>query len=130
MVMRPPPRATTVVGIYGDSIEAHLALHLLKVEGIPAVIIDEHLLTYEPLWGPAVGGIKVAVSPADSAAAQGILVRCREAAEGCPNCGSMATSTGSIGRRLAFLTLLFFGFPIGRSRKKHQCADCRHAWRE
>ena len=120
-----------IVETYDDSIAAHLARARLDSEGIEAWVLDEHLVTYDPLISRAVGGVKVMVSQADQVAAREILARKAVAEPSvCPKCGSMHVTQHQAGRRSAFLTLLLLGIPIGRARPKSRCVDCQHTWRQ
>jgi len=120
-----------VVARFGDSISAHAACSRLASEGIEARVVDEHMITMDPLLGYALGGIKVVVSPENAAAAREILGSRApaEEQETCPRCGSTNLTAHRAGRRSAFLSILLLGLPIGRARAKMRCEDCGHAWR-
>ncbi len=104
---------------------------MLEADGIDALLVDEHMVTNNPLISNAVGGIKVCVAQANLGTARQILeAKVAIEAEPCPNCGSSKVGRHQLGRRSAFLTILFLGIPIGRSRAQRRCEDCQHAWRE
>ena len=42
----------------------------------------------------------------------------------------MAIATRNLGRAVSFLTILFLGFPVGRTRVKFLCDDCGRGWRD
>jgi len=120
-----------VVRSYSDAFSAHIAQSRLESEGIKALVVDENLVTNDPLLSIAVGGVKVVVSEHDVEAAREILEDKVEVEESsCPSCGSSRVQKLHAGRRSAFLTLLFLGFPIGRTKHKFCCEDCQHTWRE
>ncbi len=52
---------------------AHIALGRLRAEGIPATLMDEHLVQTDWLYSIAVGGIKLQVAPEYEARAKQIL---------------------------------------------------------
>lgn len=121
----------SLVGTYTDVMVAHLARARLEAEGIRAFLLDEHLLTMDPLIAGAIGGVKLVVAAADAEAAHEVLTRPPEASDepACPACGSTRVQLHHAGRRSAFWTVLLLGIPIGRARAKGRCVDCRHTWR-
>jgi hypothetical protein len=124
--------APVIVGTFTDSMAAHLARAALEADGIQARLLDEHLLTVDPLIAGAIGGVKIVVAPADAKAAREVLTRPAEGhdATDCPKCGSTRIRMQHAGRRSAWLTILLLGIPIGRARSKARCEDCQHTWRE
>ncbi len=135
------------VASFDKPFEAHMARVKLEAEGIRSIVSDEHLVTMDPLLGYAVGGIKVEVSREDAAAAHAILEHvaserskprepdAASTAESdadanlCPRCGSDQISVHRSGTRFSWLTIVFIGFPIGRSKPQHTCGACAHNWR-
>ena len=65
--------ALVTVATYYDFPAAHLAKTHLESAGIPAFLIDENVLTMDPLLWAAVGGIKVRVRENDVEAARTTL---------------------------------------------------------
>jgi len=123
----------TVVGSYADSIQAHLACARLANAGIEAHVFDEWIVSADPLLGPAVGWIRVVVRACDTEAATASLAEETETKAAdriCPECSSTNIGESRAGGRFAFLTILFLGFPIGRSQLACRCEDCGHTWRE
>jgi hypothetical protein len=124
-------RQPTLVGTYSDVMAAHVARARLEAEGIRTFLLDEHLLTIDPLIAGAIGGVKLVVAAADADLARELLARppaaCDEPA--CPACGSQRIQMHHAGRRSAFWTILLLGVPIGRARAKARCEDCQHTWR-
>jgi hypothetical protein len=113
----------TVVGTYSDVMAAHVARARLEAEGIRTFLLDENLLTVNPLLAGAMGGVKLVVAAADADIARELLARpsavCDEPA--CPACGSHRIQMHHAGRRSAFLTILLLGAPIGRARATARC---------
>jgi hypothetical protein len=121
----------TVVGTYSDVMAAHVARARLDAEGIRTFLLDEHLLTVNPLLAGAIGGVKLVVAAADADTAREVLARPAAASDApaCPACGSQRIRMHDAGRRSAFWTILLLGVPIGRARAKARCEDCRQTWR-
>ncbi|HMS15769.1 MAG TPA: DUF2007 domain-containing protein [Planctomycetota bacterium] len=123
---------TFLVGTYNDVMTAHLVRSRLELEGIQVTLMDENMLTMDPLLTFAIGGIKVLVPAADAKAAREVVARSAapRVESTCPACNSTHIKRHRSGRRSAFLTLIFLGFPFGRARPKARCEDCHHTWRE
>jgi hypothetical protein len=106
--------------------EAHLAKLRLDSAGIDSIILDENIVSVNPLYSTAVGGIKLTVNAEDENEAKRILKEYREEQKEyektiekqCPKCGSE-----NIGRNMperlfliifcimtAWLYWLLFGF--------------------
>ncbi|MBC7092559.1 DUF2007 domain-containing protein [Candidatus Bipolaricaulota bacterium] len=62
-----------IVASFGRPVDAHLARMELEAEGIQAFILDEHAISANPFYAPALGGVKVAVREEDAARARAIL---------------------------------------------------------
>lgn len=119
--------------------EAQIARAKLESEGVPVFVADEHTVSVNWLLSGAVGGIRVQVPEEHAARAVEILQRDdSEAVEAlaedpeeeweepeprCPACGG-ALAMHTPGRRPAFLSWLFLGFPIGSVRRKLCCTNC------
>ncbi len=123
------------VAAFPNPTDAHLAKNNLEFNDVTAVIEDENIIYMNPLYSEAVGGVKVRVADSDEERARDILEKRvveKENLEGkiCPDCGSTKVDVVSRGRRLSFLTILFFSFPVGTTRRKCLCLDCGHTWPE
>ncbi len=121
-----------IVGVFDDPTQAHLARIWLAEGGIQAHVLDQHMIGTYPLLSPALGGVRLVVAKDDSDSASEILAAKPEQLSNeqrCPECGERRITESHVGRRLAFLAVLFLGFPVGRSRPKLVCEDCGHAWR-
>lgn len=122
-----------VAGVYGDLTQAHLARIRLEGGGIDAYVFDDGVVTANPLLAPALGGIRVVVRSCDLNEAEAILIHSPKISvedQSCPHCQSTNITKTQSGLRFAFLTILFLGFPVGRSRSMITCHDCGHSWRE
>jgi len=61
------------VATFNMPYQAHLAKARLEAEDIPVIIRDEHLISINQLYSPALGGVKLQVSPDKLKEAQEIL---------------------------------------------------------
>jgi hypothetical protein len=110
----------------------------LDAEGIEASISDAETISMDPLWTPAIGGVKVQVRISDSERAREIARRPPEppveepgeASHPCPACGSRRTCKEPFSARAAFLSILFLGFPILSRKGGWKCLSCRRRWKE
>lgn len=123
---------------YSMPYEAHLARSRLEAEGIPVFIADEHLLSINWLYTPAVGGIKVRVPEDWEEAARQILTTDHqdEIAEidtepplACPHCGGQ-NATMVLGDPLMLIfTFVLLGAPLFFLREKMKCHSCGHLFK-
>lgn len=119
-----------VVGVFDDATRAHVARLALEGAGIEAHVLDEQIVTANPLWGPAVGGVRLVVAATDAEAAHEVLgTKVDAPTTTCPSCGSTHVTRGPGGRRRTFLMMLLTSLPFGRSDDAFTCDDCGHAWR-
>jgi len=131
-----------IVKTYIYSYQAHLDLAKLSDEGIDAIIRDDNIVSIDPVFAQAVGGIKLLVQDLDYDKALEILNTNdysnlknefqEEEISGqrkCPNCGSINLfQKGSWLVGLIFLLLSFIPFTTKKSI--YICLDCSHKWKE
>ena len=125
------PTSPIIVAVYHNPIEAYVARAKLESEDIDVVLLDEGMVSLDPLLSNALGGVKVAVPRSQASRARDLLVRPNEIeAEPvlCPECDSAEIDTKRA--RLAWWAILFMGFPIGRSSSTNTCEACGHSWRD
>lgn len=82
---------TIVIRTFDNYILAHIVSDKLTNAGITNYIFDENTVTTIPIWGNAVGGIKIVVDKADEPAARQALFEIEEAfrkSAVCPRCGA------------------------------------------
>lgn len=114
--------------------EAHLLRMRLGAADIPAFVQDENYIQLNWLHSNAVGGVRVQVDEADLAAVKEFLAAdtpqpCPEAIDVvCPSCGSHATAPDEQPRRMAFLSLLLFHFPLLIGRRQWRCSSCNRVF--
>ena len=94
------------------------------------------------LWSDAVGGVKLQVKNPDVQRARQLLQQKPEDREGhedtvdetpdaprCALCNSPDVHFEKFSRPLAFLPVLFLGFPIPFLKPRWRCASCGHKWK-
>jgi hypothetical protein len=115
--------------------EAHLFRTRLEAAGIPAFVQDEYFVQNDWLWSNAIGGVRVQVEDEDCEAVREFLAadspQCPADAVDvvCPKCGSHDTAPDEFPRRISFLFVLLFGFPLPIGRHRWCCASCHAVFR-
>ncbi|MCL2160534.1 MAG: DUF2007 domain-containing protein [Betaproteobacteria bacterium] len=117
--------------------EAHLAKAQLDAFDIPSFIADGHTINMYWLFSNAMGGVRLQVPKEFAAQAQELLdgpVEIAPIPESeigpepesvvCPNCGGALSKPYTAGKRPAFITWLFLGFPLWPIKKVRRCMVC------
>lgn len=126
-----------IVKAFDNPIEAHLLKTKLESEGIPCFLKDEHIISLNPLYNYAVGGIKLMIRSADLEAAQAIIQEIDQAPSldendqqiTCPQCGSTdlynhyKSIKGTKGLLSAIFSFLMTTFPI-YYKSVYKCKNC------
>ena len=122
---------------FNDSVSAHLVKTRLENEGIECYIFDEHINNIMPIYGQAVGGIRIKIKEEDVPKAKALieewelrphLDRTNETLT-CAACGSHEIYAGfkSFKTSLGWLTLaisfLFMIYPF-YSKTVYRCKRC------
>lgn len=124
---------------FDNAIEAHIMKSKFVHENINCYLCDEHLMTINPLYNIAIGGIKLQVEPQDYGKAIAILDHYANAPllldNGlpiiCPQCGSTDYFKGfksfknMIGFLSAILSLTLIIFPF-YYKTVNKCKLCHH----
>lgn len=122
---------------FDDSISAHILRNRLESEGISCFIHDEHVVTMNPLYNIAVGGIKLKVKEEDLEQALAVLNSIENTPltdqQGeiihCPKCHStelysdFKSMKGATGILSAFTSFLLTVFPI-YYKSVYRCKKC------
>ena len=66
-------KGMVVIASFGRPWEAQLAKARLEAEGIRAFLLDEQVISVNPFYSPALGGVKLAVAAQDAARARELL---------------------------------------------------------
>jgi len=130
-----------IVKTYVYSHLAHLDFAKLKDEGIDVIIKDDNIVSINPIYAQAVGGIKLLVKEEDYYRALESLNindykylknEFPEEINGqrkCAKCGSANIfQKGSL--LIGLLFLLLFFIPLTTKKSKYVCLDCLYKWKE
>lgn len=115
--------------------EAHLFRTRLQAAGISAFVQDEYVVQLNWLLSNAIGGVRVQIAEDDLESAREFLAAdspqlCADADDiSCPTCGSHLIAPDEKPRRIAFLTLWLFGFPLLFTRRRWRCSACRNVFK-
>ena len=115
--------------------EAHLFRTRLESAGIPAYVQDEHFIQLDWLLSNAVGGVRVQIADDDLDDARDFLANdspqtAPDAVDVvCPHCGSAETAPDEFPRRMSFLCMLVFRFPLWVTRHRWRCSSCCQVFR-
>lgn len=116
--------------------EAHFAKARLVAEGIPAYLLDEHLISLHFFYAQALGGIRVQVPKEHGELAKNIIFddHSEELSEMfemeppilCPQCGNESTFFPLGDPWVAVLTWMLTDIPFIIWRNKQKCNHCGH----
>lgn len=125
------------VRAFNTAIEAHIVQNRLEGEGIASYIMDENIVTLDPLLNFAVGGIRLQVNKEDLEKAKQVLSEIdaapitneQDEAITCPNCQSTELYTDFKSMKdprgvIAMITAFFFSvFPM-YAKSVYKCKKC------
>ena len=145
------PKLVTLAA-FNKPYQAHLAKSRLEAAGVPAFIRDEHLISINPLYSPALGGVKVQVPDVHLKEAREILdstpdveLTDEEALSAipieepgpeppgimeCPHCGSRGFVEELSHPVERLLNGLLLGLPWLWLGRPLMCRACRHTFRK
>jgi hypothetical protein len=123
--------------VFDNAIDAHILKCKLESEDIACFIFDEHLVTMNPLYNLAVGGIKLKINLHDVARAKSIIreienlpyTNNQEEIICCPKCASedLYSNFKSIknfkGIMASLISFFFIVFPI-YYKSVYKCKKC------
>jgi DNA-directed RNA polymerase subunit M/transcription elongation factor TFIIS len=114
--------------------EADILCAQLESAGIKTFVPDQNTASVQPLYGNAIGGIRVQINERDLPRAREILKdKLPPAAKGmfeCPRCNSDSVRYEKVSKRFAFLSLLLIGIPLLWFKRQCICESCGHKWKE
>jgi hypothetical protein len=123
-----------VVAAYDSAADAHIASMQLDNEGIVNFITDENIVCTNWFYTVATGGVKIL-------AAENEIVRAREILNlkssqqpseqtqlVCPYCSSPNIEYQKYSKKLFFISILLFRFPLPLPKDKWFCLDCNKYW--
>ncbi len=122
---------------FDDSVSAHLVKTRLENEGIKCFIFDEHINNVMPIYGQAVGGIRIKIKEEDALKAKQLIeewelrpfLNPSNETLTCTSCGAQELYAGfkSFKTSLGWLTLaisfLFMIYPF-YSKTVYRCKNC------
>ncbi len=121
---------TVVIRTFDNPILVHITSDKLRNAGVENYIFDETSVTVMPIWGAAIGGIKLAVEKRDEALALQILYDLDEEyrkSAVCPKCHAneiISLPKQSAGSMItAILTWLFSRHAVA-GEEIYQCQNC------
>ncbi|MBB5394864.1 DUF2007 domain-containing protein [Mucilaginibacter sp. AK015] len=142
MTEEPDDRIITLEQYY-DPMLAHIMRTKLEDNGIPCFIADDNIISANPIYSNAVGGIKLKIFERDLEKCREILAQTGDLHEQdhfeideethapvvCPYCGSSNVRYGAATERkahwlTAFLFLILSAFPL-YARKTWHCFNCQ-----
>lgn len=124
-----------LVKSFDNSIDAHLFKIELENEGIECFIFDEEIVSINPLYSNAVGGIKVKIKSTDIDKLKEYWLRNSPTnIHSCPNCQSTNTKIETtlktnFPKWIAVLLGFLSGtFPFA-GKTDYRCLDCNHLFK-
>ena len=126
-----------ILKTYDNAIDLYILKARLESEGIECLVTDEHIMTVNPLYNIAVGGIKLKVREKDVDRSLEIMreiqstpiVDEKEKEISCPDCGSLNIESGHRSLKgikgivSGLFSFFFMIFPVYMDRL-YKCQDC------
>jgi DNA-directed RNA polymerase subunit RPC12/RpoP len=123
--------------VFDNAIDAHLLKTRLESEGINCYLLDENMVTLNPLYNISVGGIKLRIHKDDLEDAAAIVREIEDSPNKdesenpvhCPNCNSTNLYTGfksvkgTKGFLSAIVSFLFMVLPL-YYKTVYRCKEC------
>lgn len=138
------------IATFGEPTEAHILKGRLEAEGIPCYLGDEHIVSVQPFYSVAVGGVKLRVPEGREADARAIVEQVQEGKSEfyldddielapplpehvvevtCPSCGSTHIAEESLSKTVFSISYLILGFPLPFFNRKFRCYECGYTWK-
>jgi len=135
------------IASYPEPIEANLLRSKLLSEGIECILLDENLISVQPFYSNAIGGIKLQVHENDLEHAKEILAESQtpplhivhvsknkpqRKPKGktihCPECNSTSVYYERLSTGELALCILFLGIPLLFIKGIYHCFNCGNKW--
>jgi hypothetical protein len=112
-------------------IEANIMKSKLESEGLTCFVADQNMVSINPLYSNAVGGVRVQVRQGDFEKAKEILNIKSQTLKMviCPECHSNEISHGKTPAILNVLSFFGLGVFFPQLRRQWVCNKCHHSWR-
>ncbi|MEN8134837.1 MAG: DUF2007 domain-containing protein [Thermodesulfobacteriota bacterium] len=144
-----PDSPLVIIATFGDVQSAYLAKSLIESTGIPVFLRDEHLVSIQPFYALAVGGVKLAVAASQAETALKFLQSEQAEAplppeqdddepefteseerfpEQCPRCKSDRITPVNPSLKSGLISLLL-AIPLRLRGKKYKCQTCGYKWK-
>ncbi|MBG9376049.1 DUF2007 domain-containing protein [Panacibacter sp. DH6] len=127
----------SILRTFNNYIDAHLLLTRLESEGFNCWLKDENVVTINPVWTTAVGGIKLMIPDEEKEAAEKVLqeiFEARKASFSCPNCASHNIEFINTPRKavnwLSIIASWFFSSYAVAVEQTWHCFDCNAEFKE
>jgi len=138
-----------IIATFGDVHSAYMAKSLIESAGIPVFLRDEHLVSIQPFYSLAVGGVKLTVPESQAETALEFLQNEQSEAplipeqdnegsdfkesedrypEQCPRCKSERINPVNTSLRSGIISFML-GIPMKLSGKKYKCQTCDYKWK-
>ncbi|WP_114782466.1 putative signal transducing protein [Botryobacter ruber] len=138
------------IATFNEPTEAHIVKGRLEAEGIPCYLGDEHIVSVQPFYSVAVGGVKLRVPEDREAVARQLVEQVLEGTseyyidddielappmpehvheETCPRCNSTHIAEESFSKTVFSISYLILGFPLPFFNRKFKCYDCGYVWK-
>ncbi len=128
-----------VIGRFLNLHEALLAKGPLDSAGIATTLLDDNMVRIDWFISNLLGGVKLAVSPADADSAREILAQPIPEdfdVEGvgeyqqprCPKCNSLDISYESLDKPVSYGSTMLLGVPLPVAANRWRCHNCNARW--
>lgn len=129
-----------VVASFLNLHEALLAKGQLDSAGLATSLVDDNMVRIDWFISNLLGGVKLAVPPADADIAREILAQPIPEdfdVEGvgmyeqprCPQCDSLDISYESLDKPIAYGSTMLLGVPVPLGANRWRCSSCGHTWK-
>ncbi|MGQ9661847.1 MAG: putative signal transducing protein [Kiritimatiellia bacterium] len=113
-------------------VEADLICSSLAANEIITFVPDQFAVAAQPLYGGALGGIRIQVAETDLARAREVLQSFYPGRlpprQACPRCGSDRIVRHPWPARYLWFSILLLGVPLLWMRRRYRCGECGWQW--